>query len=178
MLSLPGFMRATLVCTTVRGQKGLRGFRGSAGAHGLIGATGLQGVIGETGPTGLRGLGGVDGAAGPQGVPGAQGTPGAQGPRGLIGYASIYNVGVQNVPVASNVHFDSNGPMSDGFVHATGDAAITVVRAGTYKVTFVVTATQSNQIAVLVNGASVPGAVFGVGNAQAQNTGQAIVTLA
>jgi hypothetical protein len=178
VLTLPGFMRATLICATVRGQRGLRGVRGPRGVVGPTGPTGPTGPRGLPGMTGADGATGAPGLAGSTGQQGIQGASGVQGARGLIGYASIYNTSAQNVAVAGNVHFNSNGPMSDGFVHATGDAAISVVRAGTYKVTFVVTAVQSNQIAVVVNGAPVAGGVFGVGTAQVQNTGQGIFTLA
>jgi hypothetical protein len=197
VLTLPGFMRATLICTTVRGQRGLRGFRGSVGAsgahgargvvggEGLIGATGLQGVIGATGPTGLRGLTGADGATGPQGAPGAAGspglqgipgTPGGQGPRGLIGYASVSNEGAQSIAGEAPVTFSGAGTVSSGFTHIAGAAEITVASAGVYEIRFEVIPFQASQLALFVNGAVAPGTTFGNPTAN-QNSGQAILVL-
>jgi hypothetical protein len=197
VLSLPGFLRATLVCSTVRGQKGLRGIRGVAGstgargrpgaigavgAKGLIGATGLQGLVGTTGPIGLQGLAGTTGSAGPpgiQGVPGTPGTPGAPGApgaRGLIGYASIYSEGAQSVAVEGPVIFSAAGTMTSGFAHTAGTAELTVATGGVYEIRSEVVPFQASQLALFVNGVVVPGSTFGNPNAS-QNSGQAIVAL-
>jgi len=79
------------------------------------------------------------------------------------------------VPIEANVVFDTNGVLN-GVTHAPGTANIALVSAGTYKVTFSVTGTEPNQFGLFVNGALVPGTIYGSGAGTQQNTGQVIAT--
>ncbi|CAN5505430.1 hypothetical protein BH20ACT18_BH20ACT18_05180 [soil metagenome] len=77
----------------------------------------------------------------------------------------------------ADVSFDTNGVLTPGITHAPGTAGIAFVNAGTYKVTFSVSGVEPSQFALFVNGALVPGTVYGSGAGTQQNTGQVIVTL-
>jgi hypothetical protein len=92
-------------------------------------------------------------------------------------YAYIYNVDAETVPVEAAVPFSSNGEMTPGFIHAGGAAEITIVEAGTYKVSFSVLGTEPNQMAVFVDGVVVPGSIYGSGAGTQQNNGQAVVVV-
>jgi hypothetical protein len=94
---------------------------------------------------------------------------------GLSQYAYIYNLAAQTVPLEAAVTFDSNGVLTSGITHTPGDAAIVLVNAGAYKVTFSVSGTELSQMALFVNGSLVPGSIYGSGAGTQQNTGQAIV---
>ncbi len=181
--------------TGTAGSSGPSGSRGPTGATGATGAQGLQGIHGDSGPagsvgpTGSRGPSGLTGSIGPmgpQGTAGVNGSAGSVGPTGATGppgsnavsqYAYIYNVGVENVFVESDVTFDSNGVMTSGITHAGGSAGITLLNAGTYKVTFSVSGTEASQFALFVNGTLVAGSIYGSGAATQQNAGQAIFTV-
>ena len=83
--------------------------------------------------------------------------------------------------IEADITFNKNGVMTSGITHAAGTpgaAGITLVNAGDYKVTFSVSGTEPNQMALFVNGTLVPGTVYGSGAGTQQNTGQAIVTFA
>jgi hypothetical protein len=82
------------------------------------------------------------------------------------------------VPLEAAVDFDSNGVMSSGITHVPGSAGIALVNSGTYQVTFTVSGTAPNQIALFVNETVVPGSVYGSGAGTQQNTGQTIVDVA
>jgi hypothetical protein len=158
---------------------------GATGSTGATGATGPTGILGLTGPTGATGATGSTGATGPSGGPigatGATGAIGATGPTGagVLDYAYIYNLTSPGIiPVESDITFDSNGPISAGFTHTPGSAAITILNTGTYKITFSVSAVGVNQFAIFVNGAaSSPVSVYGSAASTQQNTGQAILNL-
>jgi BclA C-terminal domain len=92
-------------------------------------------------------------------------------------YAYVYNTAAETVQVGDDINFDTNGVMSSAITHAPGTAGIHLVNAGTYKVTFSVSATESNQMALYVAGVLVPGSIYGSGAGTQQNTGQAIVTV-
>jgi hypothetical protein len=115
-------------------------------------------------------------------VTGATGATGPPGSSGLSQYGYVYNTSLQTVEIESDVTFDTNGVLTPGITHTAGTAGITIVNAGTYKVTFSVSGTGPNQIAVFLNGGSgaalVPGTVYGSGAGTQQNTGQAILTVA
>ena len=51
------------------------------------------------------------------------------------------------------------------------------MHAGTYKVTYSVSATEPNQMGLFVNGTLVPGTIYGSGAGTQQNTGQVIITV-
>ena len=82
------------------------------------------------------------------------------------------------MPLEAAVDFDSNGVMSSGITHVPGSAGIALVNSGTYQVTFTVSGTAPNQIALFVNETVVPGSVYGSGAGTQQNTGAAIITVA
>jgi BclA C-terminal domain len=81
------------------------------------------------------------------------------------------------VAVEADVKLDTNGVLTSGITHSPGAAGITLENAGTYKVTFSVSGTESNQMALFVNEAVVPGSVYGSGAGTQQNTGQVITTI-
>jgi hypothetical protein len=68
--------------------------------------------------------------------------------------------------------------MTAGIIHAPGSSQITLVNAGTYKVSFSVSGTEPNQMAVFINGDVVAGSTYGSGAGTQQNTGQATVVVA
>ncbi len=67
--------------------------------------------------------------------------------------------------------------MTPGIIHAPGEAGIEFVNVGDYKVTFSVSGTEPNQMALFLNGAQVEGTVYGSGAGTQQNTGQAIIAV-
>jgi hypothetical protein len=136
---------------------------GATGAAGNNGAPGAAGIAGPTGPAGVEGTVGPAGARGPTGT------------NGLAQYAYVYNLTPQTVAEEAPVTFDSNGVMTAGITHATGAAGITLVTAGTYEVSFSVSGTEPNQMALFDNGTIVPGTVYGSGAGTQQNSGQAII---
>ena len=77
--------------------------------------------------------------------------------------------------VEANVLLDANGVMTSGFTHTAGAAGITVVNAGTYKVTFSVSGTELSQFALFNGATMVPGSLYGSGAGTQQNAGQVIV---
>ena len=90
-------------------------------------------------------------------------------------YAYVYNVAAQVVAVDAAVTFDSNAVLTAGFMHGLGAAGIGIVAPGVYKVSFSVSGTEPNQMAIFVNAAPVPGGIYGSGAGTQQNSGQAIV---
>jgi hypothetical protein len=82
------------------------------------------------------------------------------------------------VPIESDVQFDNNGPLTPGISHAPGNAGITFGTAGVYAVTFSVSGVEPGQFALFLNGAAVPGSVYGSGAGTQHDTGQAIITAA
>jgi hypothetical protein len=81
------------------------------------------------------------------------------------------------VAVEAAVTFDTNGVLTSGITHSPPAAGITLENSGTYKVTFSVSGTESNQMALFVNGVLVPGTVYGSGAGTQQNTGQVIINI-
>jgi hypothetical protein len=134
------------------------------------------GPAGPTGATGPAGATGATGATGSTGSTGATGPTGPTGPAGVSGYAYIYNVSEQVVPVEAAIAFDSNGAMSSGFIYVPGTSQVTILNTGVYSVTFSVSAVEPNQFALFQNGVPVAGATYGSGAGTQQNTGQVIVT--
>jgi BclA C-terminal domain len=92
-------------------------------------------------------------------------------------YAYIYNLSPETVAIDAPLTFDSNGSITPGITHAPGSDSIGLSVVGVYKVTFSVSGTEPNQMALFVNGAVVPGTVYGSGAGTQQNTGQAIVPI-
>jgi len=163
------------------GLEGPPGPQGATGAPGLQGGTGPegppgpQGATGPAGPQGATGATGAVGAAGAAGAAGATGATGPQGPAGQPDYAYIYSIAPQVVAVGGTIPLPSTGQLS-GFTSSLG--TLTALAAGTYSVSFSVSATEPNQISLALNGTVVPGTTYGSGAGTQQNTGQAIVTLA
>lgn len=156
------------------GAPGPQGLQGPQGAGGLIGPQGPQGTVGVAGP---QGPAGPAGAIGPIGLTGATGPAGAAGTNGLSQYAYIYNTGAQTVALEADVSFDNNGVITPGITHSPGTASVVLVNAGVYKVTFSVSGSQPSQFALFLNGALVPGSVYGSGAGTQQNTGQVLIQI-
>jgi len=116
---------------------------------------------------------GIGGPPGPQGPAGPAGATGF----GISEYAYIYNLLAQSVAIEADVPFDTNGILTPGIIHAPSSTTIGIVNAGVYKVDFSVSGTQPNQFALFLNGALVPGTIYGSGAGTQQNTGQAIFTI-
>jgi hypothetical protein len=142
---------------------------GRAGANGATGSAGNAGVTGGTGNTGAQGIAGNNGAVG---------NTGPAGSNGVSGYAYYYNVAAQTVAIEADVLFDTNGVNSPAPIatHTAGTSAITIASTGTYKVSFIVSATEPGQVAVFLNGALVAGSIYGSGAGTQQNNGQVILS--
>jgi hypothetical protein len=149
----------------------------------IAASAGPAGPSGSPGPAGSPGQPGAAGAPGPAGAQGPAGPAGPQGPAGPSGaglsdYGYVYNTGGQTVPLEADVVFASNGVLTAGLTHGLGDAAITILNPGDYKVTFIVSGVEPNQFGLFVNGAPIAEAIYGSGAGTQQTTGQAIITLA
>ena len=105
------------------------------------------------------------------------GAPGPAGSGGLSDYAYVYNVGAQVVALEADVSFDSNGVLTPGITHSLGGTGITLANAGDYKISYSVSGTEPNQMALFVNGTLLTGTIYGSGAGTQQNTGQAIVAI-
>ena len=92
-------------------------------------------------------------------------------------YAYIYNLNAQVVPLEADIILSDNGVHTAGITHAPGSSGIVILGAGDYKVTFSVSGTEPNQFGLFLNGAMVPGTVYGSGAGTQQNSGQVIVTI-
>ena len=139
------------------------------GRPGATGATGSAGNAGGTGNTGAQGITGNNGAVG---------NTGPAGSNGVSGYAYYYNVAARTVAIEADVIFDTNGLNSPVPIatHTAGTAVITIASTGTYKVSFIVSATEPGQVAVFLNGALVAGSIYGSGAGTQQNNGQVILS--
>ena len=170
-------MQGTQGTTGPAGPQGPAGIDGAAGATGPQGALGTTGDQGTTGATGSAGPQGNAGAPGSSGATGATGATGQTGTNGLSQYAYIYNTDGEIVALEAAINFDSNGITTPGIIHAPTAAGTRLVEAGDYKFTFSVSATQSNQFALFVDGVEAPGATYGSGAGTQQNIGQVILTV-
>ena len=161
--------------TGTTGATGSTGATGTQGIQGVTGNTGATGTTGSTGATGDTGATGVTGATGPTGITGATGATGSTGATGttVLDFAYIYNLtAVGTIALEAAIPFDTNGPMSAGFTHTVGSTDITVVNAGTYNIIFSVSAVESCQFSLFVNGAPTSVVtVYGSGAGTQQNTG-------
>lgn len=86
-------------------------------------------------------------------------------------YAYVYNLANQIVALGADVIFDSNSNLTTGFTHAPGTSGITIGNTGVYKVSFSVSCTEPNQFALFLNGAVLPGSIYGSGAGTQQNNG-------
>ncbi|MBA2727124.1 MAG: collagen-like protein, partial [Parachlamydiaceae bacterium] len=107
---------------------------------------------------------------------GATGDAGATG-TGVLDYAYVYNLGAQVVAIEADVSFDTNGAISSGFTHAPGTTTISIAAPGIYIVEFSVSGVEPNQFALFLNGAEVPGTIYGSGAGTQQNNGRAIFAM-
>ena len=164
--------------TGSQGPAGNNGATGSTGSQGPAGNNGAAGSTGSQGPAGNNGAAGSTGSQGPAGNTGSQGNIGPAGSNGVSGYAYYYNLTPQTVAIEADVLFDTNGVDSPVPIatHTPGSSMITVASTGTYKVSFIVSATEPGQIAVFLNGAPVLGSIYGSGAGTQQNTGQVILS--
>ena len=78
--------------------------------------------------------------------------------------------------IEADILFSANGVLTPGITHAPGTTDITLTDSGDYKVTYSVSAVEPSQMALFVNGAVVPGTVYGSGAGTQQNIGQVIAT--
>lgn len=167
------------------GPPGPMGDIGPAGPDGPPGASGPQGAKGATGPTGAVG------ATGPAGPQGATGPQGAQGPIGLAlstgvtEFIYVYNVGNQvildttvvgGVPVFGTVAFSNIFGSGGGITCTPGSDTITLANIGFYKVQYLLCASKSAQLALMLNGVVDLGSVWSSGVANQQVTGVGIVS--
>lgn len=126
-------------------------------------ATGLTGPTGETGVTGPTGDTGATGPAG-----------------GIADYAYVYSTLITPIPPSDGILFNTNGTMTSGISHAGNFPYIYFGMAGTYKVTFTVTATTaaaSFKWGLAINNVLVPGASYTAPAATQNITGQAIISV-
>ena len=80
------------------------------------------------------------------------------------------------MPIESPVVFDSNG-VTIGILHTLSSPTITILDSGDYEIKFSLSAVESNQFALSVNGVPVSSTVFGSGAGTQQNNGQVLLTL-
>ena len=74
------------------------------------------------------------------------------------------------VALEADVLFSTNGFLTAGILHAPGTSQIQIINAGIYEVTFSVLGTEPNQFGLFLNGAVVPGTIYGSGAGTQQNT--------
>lgn len=139
-----------------------------------VDSDGSTSVFVQTGPEGPAGPQGAQGPAGEEG-PAGEGGPAGPAGTGVIGY--FYNLEPSVIAIEGDVSFSNNSVLA-GFTHNAGQSEITITASGMYEIAFSVTAVESNQFAIFVNGALLPGSVYGSGAGTQQNNGQAIATLA
>src|SRR5690606_28336710 len=108
----------------------------------------------------------------------ATGATGATGPGLPATFAYIYNTtGIINLPLEAAVPFSTNGLIAGGITHNPGSTDIIINESGTYEITFTVQADRVNQFALFLNESVIPGTVYGIGVANAYNTGRVIVSI-
>lgn len=103
--------------------------------------------------------------------------PSPAGPSGLGGSIYLYKTGGQTLAPEAEITF-SNLINSGPFLFVPGESIITLLATGIYELTFSVTALQPNQFAVFLNGAPVPGSIYGMAARNSQNKGQVIFSAA
>jgi hypothetical protein len=145
----------------------------TAGA-GPQGPKGDPGVAGEKGDMGLAGADGI-GMTGPQGPQGVKGDPGAPGVGAVSNYAYAKHSGPETVATNAAVAFTTPAQFVVGDVVLQEDGmTFKITTAGTYRVSFSVSAAVGSQLDVAVNGVSQ--GKFGA--FEGQNTGMVVVSLA
>jgi len=165
----------------VQGNTGAPGSTGPAGTDGSDGTNGIDGTNGAAGTNGTNGAPGADGIDGADGATGATGAAGPAGPAGPVAdleYAYIYNDSAETLAIGGAVNFDTNGEKTAGITHGAGTDAITLVEAGTYRVSFSASTVEPSQMALFIGGNPIAGSIYGSGAGTQQNTGEVIVTTA
>jgi Collagen triple helix repeat (20 copies) len=168
-----------------RGPKGAKGDKGDRGPTGPPGPTGPAGPLGPqgnpgqsiVGPRGLAGPAGPAGAAGAKGANGPAGPPGPAGPGGSSQYGYVYNLSSQVVASNAAVIFSDSGVRTAGVAHTLGSSDIIIASPGDYMVSFSVSGTEPNQIALFTNDVIVPGTTYSSGVGGQRNSGQAILNI-
>ena len=156
------------------GPQGPVGATGATGATGPIGPVGPQGPQGEVGPQGPVGATGATGATGPIGPVGPQGPAGPSGT--ALGYANFYALMPTDNPElitpGEDVAFPRNGAILNTNIGRTSDTEFLLAEAGTYLVSFIMSATESAQLVLTLNGTEIDNTLVGrdSGGAQLANT--------
>jgi hypothetical protein len=168
------------------GATGPQGATGYTGPQGIQGETGTQGFTGYTGPqgtTGYTGPQGIQGETGPQGTQGETGFTGAQGATGstqISHYADFFALmpgdNAATIAVGSPVLFPQNGPTSATTIVRINSSQFTLTDIGTYEIRFLVSVTESGQLAAALDGNIIPSTVFGQATGTSQICGMFLLT--
>jgi hypothetical protein len=138
------------------GRDGECGKRGKTGKDGCNGKNGKDGVDGKNGLDGKDGKDGVDGKDGTNGVDGKDGTNGVDG---ITTYANFYGLQpLNNIPVVtpgSPVEFPNNGPATPNITRLT-NSTFDLNSSGIYMVSFNLTAVESAETVIVLNGVELP----------------------
>lgn len=122
------------------------------------------------GPQGPRGEQGEQGERGERGERGVQGERGAQGstaPQGLAEYIYLYRQTPDSIVAPDIVGADADVQLpfvniaTPGLTPGGGGTFVTVARAGVYEIEWSVSSLDTNRFAVYVNGALLPGSLYG-----------------
>ena len=163
------------------GPPGIAGKDGEQGLPGLDGKDGERGLPGLDGKDGERGLPGLDGKDGERGLPGLVGAQGPAGPKGDSGgiaeFAYIYNTSLQKLLENDTLTFNTNGFLTDGFIHTEGRPGILIEKAGIYEIIFHVSAVQPNKFTLFVDGKPISDKTFCSNTENLQNSGLTILSL-
>lgn len=140
----------------------------------------------ETYPDGPATRGGARGATGATGSTGSTGGTGSTGATGSAGGAAAYFwqtvADVTGTIAANNGKALFHTPSSNNVLNITtvadsGDINMGVGSAGTYKITWSLSAAEPGAMAVFINGAKAAGSVYGSGAGTQQNNGQTLLLL-
>lgn len=150
----------------IPGATGAQGPVGPQGPAGEAGATGPQGPIGSAGPIGPQGPIGETGPQGPAGETGPQGSVGPQGPAGgVIAYADFYALmppdNVTAIPAGSDIAFPRSGPISGTGITRISNTQFSLENIGTYQVLVQLSAEDSGQLVLTLDGTDLPYTVAG-----------------
>lgn len=184
-----------------QGPTGLNGPTGETGATGLTGFTGFTGNSGAQGNTGLTGNTGPNGFTGFTGTAGSRGAVGATGNTGatntltgfsgnsgpLLGAAASYGYfyttgtasGVSGTILANSpaVFQGALPTVTPGVTLNGGGTSITVANAGLYKISYIVQGMAPSVFGIRVNGTVDQTSIFAQASANAQDYGEAIISI-
>lgn len=158
---------------------GPTGPTGPAGATGPQGVQGIQGVRGPIGPTGPQGIAGPAGATGPTGP---QGIPGSDGATATNAYADYYAADAENnpdtVPPEGMIAFPLDGSVSNTDITRLTEYSFNLAAVGAYLVTFHINVASASQIALALNGETLPYTATALADGNTQISGTSVVTTA